>query len=266
MGTRIDGLLAAGEMVYRGVIDASANPNYPAARPGDVYTISVGGRIGGASGAMVLQFDTLIAKVATPGGTQAAVGADWNRNGDRKTPNQLTSGQATMDRSEAAVATSTMGISQRLNLAYFTAVQTFTSTQVKVFSSATAAGATPTLVRIGLYSIDATTGAGTLVASTVSDTALFATVNTAYTKSWSSSVGVVAGQRYALATLVVTAAAAPSHPGQIFFGSVGNQGGIEAGLAPRMSAFIAAQADLPGSFVAGSLADSSAKFYGVVLP
>lgn len=77
-------LIPNGDLIYKGTIDASGNPNYPAARKGDQWTISVAGRIGGASGPMVLTFDTLTAKVDTPGGTHAAVGGDWNRAGDRK--------------------------------------------------------------------------------------------------------------------------------------------------------------------------------------
>ena len=40
-------------MVYKGVIDASGNPNYPAADAGNTYIISVAGKIGGVSGITV---------------------------------------------------------------------------------------------------------------------------------------------------------------------------------------------------------------------
>lgn len=70
---------AANAMVYKGVIDASTNPNYPAANAGDTYRISVAGKIGGASGPNVEIGDMIIALTdGTIAGTQAAVGANWN--------------------------------------------------------------------------------------------------------------------------------------------------------------------------------------------
>ncbi len=68
----------AGALNYKGAIDCSANPNYPAAAVGDTYAVSVAGKIGGASGKPVAGGDLIIAVVANGGGTQAAVGADWD--------------------------------------------------------------------------------------------------------------------------------------------------------------------------------------------
>ena len=75
-----DALIGANDaMVYRGVIDASTNPNYPAANRGDTYRISVAGRIGGASGPVVEIGDMIVALTdATAAGTHATVGANWN--------------------------------------------------------------------------------------------------------------------------------------------------------------------------------------------
>lgn len=67
----------ADAMVFKGSIDASTNPNYPAAVTGDTYKISVAGRIGGASGTVVEVGDTVIASADNAGGTQAGVGASW---------------------------------------------------------------------------------------------------------------------------------------------------------------------------------------------
>jgi hypothetical protein len=76
----IDGLLAASDaVVYKGAIDCSANPNYPAADAGHLYRVSVAGKIGGASGVNVEVGDTLLCNTdGTASGTQAAVGANWN--------------------------------------------------------------------------------------------------------------------------------------------------------------------------------------------
>lgn len=64
-------------MDIKGSIDCSTNPNYPAAGAGDVYRVSVAGRIGGAAGLPVNVGDLLICFVASAAGTQAGVGANW---------------------------------------------------------------------------------------------------------------------------------------------------------------------------------------------
>ncbi len=64
---------------YKGAIDCSGNPNYPAANAGHTYVVGVAGKIGGASGAAVEAGDLLLCKVdGTAAGTQAAVGSAWN--------------------------------------------------------------------------------------------------------------------------------------------------------------------------------------------
>lgn len=75
-----DQLIAANDaMVFKGSIDCSANPNYPAADRGWTYKVSVAGKIGGASGVSVENGDTLMCLTdGTASGTQAAVGAQWN--------------------------------------------------------------------------------------------------------------------------------------------------------------------------------------------
>lgn len=76
----IDGIIAAANaMVYKGVIDASANPNYPAANAGDTYRISVAGKIGGASGTNVEVGDLILCLTdSTAAGNQATVGTSWD--------------------------------------------------------------------------------------------------------------------------------------------------------------------------------------------
>lgn len=75
----VDGILAANDaMTFEGVIDASANPNYPAGDSGHAYKISVAGKIGGASGINVEIGDMIICTTdSSVSGTQAAVGANW---------------------------------------------------------------------------------------------------------------------------------------------------------------------------------------------
>lgn len=70
---------ATDAMVFKGVIDCSTNPNYPAADRGWTYKVSVAGKIGGASGVSVEVGDTAMCLTdGTASGNQATVGANWN--------------------------------------------------------------------------------------------------------------------------------------------------------------------------------------------
>lgn len=69
---------AANAIQFKGVVDCSANPNYPAANAGHQYIISVAGKIGGGSGPNVQAFDTMVCIVdSTAAGDHATVGANW---------------------------------------------------------------------------------------------------------------------------------------------------------------------------------------------
>lgn len=78
--TYTDSLVAAQDaMVFKGVIDCSTNPNYPAADRGHTYRVSVAGKIGGGSGVNVEVGDLLLCLTdGTSAGTQAAVGSSWS--------------------------------------------------------------------------------------------------------------------------------------------------------------------------------------------
>lgn len=77
----VDSVITGGStdvMLFKGIIDCSANPNYPAADAGNVYKISVAGKIGGASGIAVEPGDTAYCITdSTASGDQATVGANW---------------------------------------------------------------------------------------------------------------------------------------------------------------------------------------------
>ncbi len=75
-----DNLLGnANALIYKGVIDCSTNPNYPAADAGWMYIASVAGKIGGASGTDVEVGDMIICNTdGTVSGNQATVGQYWN--------------------------------------------------------------------------------------------------------------------------------------------------------------------------------------------
>lgn len=68
----------AGRVVVKGAIDCSTNPNYPAANEGDLYYVSVAGKIGGGSGLSVSTDVALLCKTnATASGPQSTAGASW---------------------------------------------------------------------------------------------------------------------------------------------------------------------------------------------
>ena len=68
-----------GALIFRGMIDCSTNPDYPAGNLGDFYIVAHPGKIGGASGANVLVGDTLLCRVDdTASGNQAGAGLNWS--------------------------------------------------------------------------------------------------------------------------------------------------------------------------------------------
>ncbi len=81
--TYVDNMIVSGiatndAMIFKGAIDCSTNPNYPAADRGWTYKVSVAGKIGGASGPVVEVNDTLICNTdSTSAGTHVAVGSNW---------------------------------------------------------------------------------------------------------------------------------------------------------------------------------------------
>jgi hypothetical protein len=79
--TYVDGIVTGGAsdvMIFKGVIDCSANPNYPAASAGNLYKVSVAGKIGGASGPNVEAGDTIYCITdGSAAGDHATVGANW---------------------------------------------------------------------------------------------------------------------------------------------------------------------------------------------
>lgn len=173
--------------------------------------------------------------------------------------NLVDGGEETFPRDQTSSVTiaATSGL---LRLTYFTARKTEPVNNLRAIAGSTAAGATPTLARLGLYSI-AANESGTLVCATdAADLTLFAVANTAYTRVTTTTGQKVAGQRYAFATLIVTAAATPTLAGHAFGAST------DAGVAPRLVGQITGQVDLPASFVIGSITASGHRPYGVVMP
>ena len=80
INTRITAIIGTSDaMVYKGALDCSANPNYPASDKGWTYKVSVAGKIGGASGKVVRVGDMIICNTdGTVAGDQTAVGSKWD--------------------------------------------------------------------------------------------------------------------------------------------------------------------------------------------
>lgn len=161
---------------------------------------------------------------------------------------------ATMNRLSVngAVATGT----GNLRLTAFTARRSFVSFQVRVVTGSTAAAATPTLCRVGLYSL-AANGDGTLIASVANSTAMFSVANSTYVLNWSIPVALVAGDRYAVGIIVVTGAAAPTICGsnQAAVGTIDGIG-LESRTNPWVAGLLTAQTDLPASFTLAALVNN----------
>ena len=130
---------------------------------------------------------------------------------------------------------------------FFTPSWTTTISSVTVISAGTASTGT-SLVRFGLYSLSG--GTATLVASTANDTTVFSSTNTASTRNLDTSYQLVAGNRYALAVLVVG-----STPGTVYT-AFNNPPAALSALEPRITGAVALQSNLPStasSFTASNI-------------
>ena len=133
-------------MIFKGVQDCSANPNYPAGNAGDTYKVSVAGKIGGASGKVVEAGDTFICTVdGSSSGNEASVGANWyvvqqNIDGAVTGPTSATgdniatynggSGKIIKDSGKAFSTDGTLASNSDNNISTEKAVKTYADTKV----------------------------------------------------------------------------------------------------------------------------------------
>ena len=143
--------------------------------------------------------------------------------------------------------TNVTNASGTMRITFFTATQNMTVSQITIVSGGTASSGL-TLARFGLY--DETT----LLAQTASDTTLFNSASTAYTRSFDTAGGfpatynLVAGTRYGVGMIVVG-----TTPGTVV--GITQLGGIAnsfVALSPRLNAQATGQTDLPASPPAGN--------------
>jgi len=175
--------------------------------------------------------------------------------------NLLDSGEAIYPRMLVS-SNAVTSASQRLRLIYFRARRSGTVTGIRSISGGTAAGATPSLCKIGVYTVDPDTYAATLAAATANDTSLWSAANTEYAVALASSLTTAAGSLYAWATLCVTTAATPTLTGQA--GPAGMAATSVRGTP--VAGFVDGQTDLPSTIALASLTGSGNAPYGELVP
>ncbi len=168
---------------------------------------------------------------------------------DQENPDVVTYGELLPeDRYVAALnSANNVLVSQTLYLHYFTARKTEPINQIASITGTNPAAATPTLCQLGVWAIDPNTENGLRVATIANDVTLWATTFTQYIRDFQSPWLKVAGQRYAVGALIVTAVAAPALIGPINL-ALSVVGSALLGLQPRMSGSITAQTSLPETF------------------
>jgi hypothetical protein len=171
----------------------------------------------------------------------------------------LAGAQETMPRWAATNISNPSMPSGAVRFAYFTASASQTITKISLSSSNTAAGATPSLVRYGIYSVDSS-GNLTQLSQTANVTSVFAAPQNSYPLALAASVALTQGQLYAIAAIVVTAAAAPTVAGVLC------ATGVDNAFAPRLCGVLTAQSDLAASYTAGQVALSQSFAYAAALP
>lgn len=161
----------------------------------------------------------------------------------------LSSGEIIPHRTDIT-STAIGAVSGVVYLSYFTADKTESINTLTAFTGSVAAAATPTLCRMGVYSV-AANGDLSLLASTANDTTLFAASTTSYPKALSSSFSKVVGQRYAVALIIVSAGTMPNFQGKQLAST--NAINSLVRVAPAIIGRQTGQTDLPSSILAGSL-------------
>lgn len=160
---------------------------------------------------------------------------------------------------EVGVTGTLVTVSGNLMLSYFRPPRAFTAANIAFYSTATAAGATPTLVKFGLFSV-AANGDLTLIGVTASDTAIFSAANTRYSRALLTPVALTAGVTYASAMLLTTAAALPT----LLSPNALSPTASALSQTPRLSGSIAGQTDISASYASASVANNGSRHFAEI--
>ena len=192
-------------------------------------------------------------------GAQGATGPQGNTGpqgaGDMPPP---TGKQPSMSRVDATGALN--AYTGYIFLAYFYA-SGGTYGSIAFYSDSVPAAPTPGLIKFGVYEV-AANGDLTLVAETANNTAIFAIASTKYAEALLAAFVAAPGQLYAMALLVVTAAANPTVVGRLLSGSPS----ALFGEYPPICTFIPGQIDLPGTIDHTLVVEYNGLFFGVLEP
>jgi hypothetical protein len=167
------------------------------------------------------------------------------------THTNLTSGESIIDRLNVSGAG--QPDSGTVFLSYFTAIKTETCNKVVTATNGTAASGLTTAA-LGIYSV-ASNGNLTLLSS-VSDTTMWTSTYTTYTRNWGVSFSKVAGVRYAFAVL-----AAGSTTPSLNYSIPGF-----SGIAPILLGTVTGQTSLPSTISSGSVGGDYRMFVGILTP
>jgi hypothetical protein len=224
----------------------------------DVYT-ELGTAPHGGSADLTARLTAIEASIATntsaiaAGLTQALVDALLERPASG-----LETFPARMDDATRSSVTMTSGTSR---FTMFTAYRDLAATQVLIYSGGGSAGAGLTTAIIQVHSVAANGDLARLGAIT-SDTTLFNATHTAYTRSLTSTVNFVKGNRYA-AEVLIAGTTMPQLAGAVIF-DANVTGNNLAGLAPRVGA--TATGGPSASYSNASLTNIGIRPYFLFLP
>jgi hypothetical protein len=149
------------------------------------------------------------------------------------------------------------GMSGTVALTFFRACRTQVLSRWDMATCSTPFGATPTLIRGGLYTLDSLSNL-TLAASSANDTTLGTVANTKFGKAFSTALEVYFGLWYAYAFLWVSAAAAPTLLGPA---SAAGSTHVALDTDPRVNGVFAGQSDLPAAITVAQVAAANTMFW-----
>ena len=159
---------------------------------------------------------------------------------------------------------STATTNQVLRLNGFKCKRTEPVGRIAFTAGTTPAGASPTLLRYGLYHRELDQLTYTLVSSTPHDATLLSVANTKYPKLTSAPYTKIRGDEYCAAFLVVSAAAFPTF--QAPFTPTLPVNATPLNQTPIRCGAIAGQTDLPASFLISSVTASGLLALCEILP
>ena len=176
-------------------------------------------------------------------------------------------GESVFPKDGPYVASNTALASQELGLVGFIAKRTEPITRISIFTGGTAAAATPSIGRYGVYQRNGD-GSITLLAATANDVNLFNATNSEFIKTLTTTFNKVKGVEYCIGQLVVSGVAMPTLNTPTTAWSAPFQTRVNI-VRPLVQAKVTGQADLGAigsSIAAASIVVSASAFHALMLP